>query len=72
MTAYGVAKRRVMTRSTLSAPPRAERRPIQKSAHGATWTDDYAWLRAENWQEVLGAPERLAPDIRALLAAENA
>ena len=53
-------------------PPRAMRRPVQKSAHGVTWTDDYLWLRAENWQEVLREPNALAPDIRALLEAENA
>jgi oligopeptidase B len=53
-------------------PPCAERRPVQRSAHGVSWTDDYAWLRADNWQEVLSDPDRLAPDIRALLEAENA
>ena len=54
------------------APPRAERRPIEISAHGASWTDEYAWLRAENWQEALRDPAALAPDIRALLESENA
>ncbi len=57
---------------TSISPPRAESRPLQKSAHGAAWTDDYAWIRAENWQEALREPDRLAPDIRALLEAENA
>ncbi len=53
-------------------PPRAERRPSTLSAHGLTWTDDYAWLRAGNWREVLRDPNRLPADIRALLEAENA
>ncbi|RBP05762.1 oligopeptidase B [Roseiarcus fermentans] len=53
-------------------PPRADRRPVQRSAHGVAWTDDYLWLRAENWEEVLRDPAALAPDIRALLEAENA
>ena len=53
-------------------PPRAERRPVAKSAHGVRWTDEYAWLRAENWQEALSDPAALAPEIRALLEAENA
>ena len=53
-------------------PPRAEARPSQLSAHGLTWTDDYAWIRAENWREVLRDPGRLPQDIRALLEAENA
>ena len=52
--------------------PRAEVRPALLSAHGFAWTDDYAWIRAENWREVLRDPSRLPPDIRALLEAENA
>ena len=52
--------------------PRAARRPVRKSAHGVSWTDDYGWLRADNWQEVLSDPDRLAPDIRTALEAENA
>jgi len=54
------------------APPRADIRPIQRSAHGMAWTDEYAWIRAENWREVLRDPRRLPSDIRALLEAENA
>jgi oligopeptidase B len=53
-------------------PPRAEIRPAVKSAHGVSWTDDYAWIRAENWREVLRDPRSLPRDIRALLRAENA
>ncbi len=54
------------------APPRAEPRPVRRSAHGVAWTDEYAWIRAENWREVLRDPARLPSDIRALLEAENA
>ena len=54
------------------APPRADIRPTRRSAHGVSWTDDYAWIRAENWQEALGDPSRLPPDIRGLIEAENA
>jgi oligopeptidase B len=54
------------------SPPRVEARPSRLSAHGLTWTDDYAWIRAENWREVLSDPSLLAKDIRALLEAENA
>jgi len=42
------------------------------SAHGLSWTDDYAWMRAENWREVCAIPSRLPADIRTLLEAENA
>jgi oligopeptidase B len=34
--------------------------------------DPYAWLRDENWREVMREPEKLRTDIRAHLEAENA
>ena len=40
--------------------------------HGISVTDDYAWLRADNWQEVMRNPSVLDPGIRAYLEAENA
>jgi oligopeptidase B len=46
-------------------------RPATLSAHGLSWVDDYAWMRADNWREVLRDPEQLPGDIRALLEAEN-
>jgi oligopeptidase B len=55
-----------------AAPPRAERRPSTSMWHGAALTDDFAWLRAANWQEVMRDPGRLDPAIRAYLEAENA
>lgn len=36
-----------------------------------TIVDEYAWLRAPNWTEVLSAPEKLPPAIRAHIADEN-
>jgi oligopeptidase B len=54
------------------AAPRAPRRPVTAVWHGTTLVDDYAWLKATNWQEVLRAPEKLDADIRAYLEAENA
>ena len=53
-------------------PPVAERRPITVTRHGDTIEDPYAWLRAENWQEVTRDPATLDPAIRAYLEAENA
>ena len=52
--------------------PKAERRPHPSTHHGITVTDDYAWLKDANWQEVLREPSLLAPDIRSYLEAENA
>ena len=53
-------------------PPRAPRRPLTSIRHGIARTDDYAWLRASNWQTVMRDPAALAPDIRTQLEAENA
>ena len=55
----------------MPTPPKAEKRPITLSNHGIERTDDYAWLRADNWQEVMRDPSVLADDIRAYLEAEN-
>ncbi|WP_315919442.1 S9 family peptidase [Mesorhizobium sp. SP-1A] len=51
--------------------PRAARHPASDTHHGVTRTDDYAWLRADNWQEVFRDPSVLDPRIRAHLEAEN-
>ena len=51
--------------------PHAERRPHVSVRHGVTLTDDYAWLRADNWREVMRDPSVLDPAIRAYLEAEN-
>ncbi len=56
--------------STLE-PPRAEKRPQTVSAHGHERVDEFAWLRAENWREVMVDPSTLPDDIRAHLEAEN-
>jgi oligopeptidase B len=53
-------------------PPVAPRRPHSFTTHGITVVDDYAWLKDENWQEVLRDPDVLDPDIRTYLEAENA
>ena len=53
-------------------PPKAPKHPASDTRHGITRTDDYAWLRAENWQEVFKDPSVLASEIREHLEAENA
>jgi oligopeptidase B len=53
-------------------PPRAPRRPLTSTHHSIVRVDDYAWLRASNWQAVMRNPAVLDPDIRAQLEAENA
>ena len=48
-----------------------EERPVEDTRHGITRTDEFAWLRADNWQEVFKDPSVLDPAIRAHLEAEN-
>ncbi|THF56651.1 S9 family peptidase [Ollibium composti] len=55
-----------------AAAPQAQKRPVSQTHHGITQTDDYAWMRADNWQDVFRDPSRLDPEIRAHLEAENA
>lgn len=58
--------------SSVARPPVAERRPTIHEAHGFKRVDDYAWMRADNWQAVVRNPAVLPSDIRAYLEAENA
>jgi oligopeptidase B len=60
------------TRPAGAKAPLAKKKPVASTHHGITLVDDYAWLRASNWQEVVRAPARLAAPIRAHLEAENA
>ncbi|KAB2851616.1 MAG: S9 family peptidase [Hyphomicrobiaceae bacterium] len=46
--------------------------PFRYRRHGIEVADEFAWLRAVNWQEVIKSPEKLAPGIREYLEAENA
>ncbi len=55
-----------------ATPPRPEQRPVQDEWHGISRTDEFAWLRAGNWQDVFRDPALLDADIRAHLEAENA
>src|ERR1019366_7245412 len=60
-----------MDQKTSLPAPVAPRRPHSFTTHGITVVDDYAWLKDENWQEVLRDPSVLDPDIRKYLEAEN-
>ena len=59
---------------TLETPtvPLAAPRPTTRVVHGITLSDDYAWLRADNWRDVMRDPSALPGDIRTYLEAENA
>jgi oligopeptidase B len=59
--------------ATASPPdePRAQQRPFERTLHGVRLVDEYAWLKADNWREVMRDPFQLDPAIRACLQAEN-
>ncbi len=61
-----------MTLQPPRQPPRAEKRQYTSTVHGISRMDDYHWLKAENWQEVMHDPSLLPQDIRDYLEAENA
>ena len=48
-------------------PPSARKETTRQTHHGIEITDDYGWLRAENWQQVMREPETLPADIRTYL-----
>ncbi len=53
-------------------PPVAAKHPVRIEQLGRVRTDDYAWMKDENWRAVLHDPKALRPDIREHLDAENA
>ena len=62
------------TDPTLSVPtpPVAPRQRHRIEQLGRVRQDDYAWMKDENWRQVLHDPKVLRADIRAHLEAENA
>ena len=44
---------------------------MRRHAHGVEWTDDFNWLRADNWLECIDDPQLLPADIKSYLDAEN-
>jgi oligopeptidase B len=59
-------------RATDTTPPEAAVHPSSSLVHGRVVRDDYAWLRAPNWREVLKDGSALPDRIRRHLEAENA
>ncbi len=45
---------------------------MARTVHGTELVDDYGWLRAEAWRDVLRDPVALPAPVRAMLDAENA
>lgn len=57
---------------SLPAPPKARKDPRRLEQLGRVRTDDYAWMKDDNWQQVLRDPKALRGDVREHLEAENA
>lgn len=53
-------------------PPIAPKHPKRIEQLGRVRTDDYAWMKDDNWQALLRDPAQVRPDIKAHLDAENA
>ena len=54
------------------APPVAKKIPVVIEQLGRTRTDDYQWMKDDNWQAVLRDPTLIKADVKAHLEAENA
>ena len=52
--------------------PVAKIAPVRREQLGRTRTDDYAWMKDDNWREVLRDPSAIKPDVKSYLEAENA
>ena len=55
----------------MAKPPVARREPKTIEQLGRVRHDDYAWLKDDNWQEVMRDPSLLRADIRDYIDAEN-
>jgi len=57
---------------SLPTPPVAAKRPHRIEQLGRVRVDDYAWMKDDDWQQVLRDPKTLRADVREHLDAENA
>ncbi len=57
---------------TKPQPPVASKHPHRTEQLGRVRIDDYAWMKDDNWQQVLRDPKSLRADVRDHLVAENA
>ncbi len=62
---------KTVSKTSPQTAPLAPRRPHSFTTHGIAVSDDYAWLKDPNWQEVLREPSILDGDIRTYLEQEN-
>ncbi|MCB8820094.1 S9 family peptidase [Microvirga rosea] len=65
-------KRESLSLSPLPPAPSIPAKDYYYNIHNTRIRDDYAWLKAENWKEVLKDPAALSREIRQCLERENA
>src|SRR5690606_32436691 len=53
-------------------PPGAKKVPVTITQLGRTRTDDYQWMKDDNWQAVLRDPSLIKADVKEHLTEENA
>ena len=53
-------------------PPVAKKIPVVIEQLGRTRTDDYQWMKDDNWQAVLRDPSLIKAEVKEHLDAENA
>ncbi len=57
---------------TQPVPPRPRKAPKRIEQLGRVRVDDYAWMKDDDWQQVLRDPAKVKAEVRAHLTAENA
>jgi len=57
---------------SLPQPPVAKKVPVRIEQLGRVRTDDYQWMKDDNWQAVLRDPSLIKADVKEHLTAENA
>ncbi|VAV93027.1 Protease II, partial [hydrothermal vent metagenome] len=60
-----------MLRWPNSIAPKPVKGAVVHTRHGVDYPDPYAWMRDDNWQQVVRDPAQLSPEIRDHLLAEN-
>lgn len=60
------------TGAPMPVPPVAKKIPVTIEQLGRTRTDDYQWMKDDNWQAVLRDPSLIKADVKEHLTQENA
>ncbi len=56
----------------IPVPPVAKIQPQRREQLGRVRIDDYAWMKDDNWRDVLRDPSAIKADVKAYLESENA